>query len=182
MLVEQWHTHMIRLAKHYVAQQEVAEEVVQETWLGIWRGLTRFEHRSSLKTWIFHILTNQAKLRAKRETHAVSFSDAFPLNESEQSVDSNDLFASDGGWTVCSKGWPNDLDAHILEQEMHSRIQQAVQILPPIQALVLTLHDLEGWSASEICVELALSAENQRVLLHRPRAKVRQRLAQYFGQ
>ncbi len=174
---------MVRLAKHYVTNHEIAEEVVQETWLGVWRGLERFERRSSLKTWIFHILTNQAKSRAKREARSVPFSDvlALPVNENEPVVEP-DCFAADGWWKVHPQEWSNHLDAHMLEQEMYGCIQQAVQTLPPDQALVLTLHDMKGWPASEICAVLALSAENQRVLLHRARAKVRHSLEQYFDQ
>jgi len=178
-LIEQFHAMMIRVARTYVSTYEVAEEVVQETWLGVLRGLDRFEHRSSLKTWVFHILTNRAKSRAQREDRYVTFSDVLYVQSDESAVDP-DCFEPDGWWKFHPDHWGSRVEEHVLGQEMRAWIEQAVQTLPPDQATVITLRDMEGWTATEVCAVLAVSEENQRVLLHRARAKVRTRLNSYF--
>ncbi|MDQ3248543.1 MAG: RNA polymerase sigma factor, partial [Chloroflexota bacterium] len=148
-LIEQFHAMMIRVAHKYVSTNEVAEEVVQETWLGVLRGLDRFEHRSSLKTWIFHILTNRAKSRAQREAKYVTFSEVLPFQSDESAVDA-DCFEPDGWWKFHPNQWYSRVEEHVLGHEMVASIEQAVQTLPPDQATVITLRDMEGWTAVEV--------------------------------
>jgi len=178
-LIEQFHAMMIRVARKYVPTYEVAEEIVQETWLGVLHGLDRFEHRASLKTWIFHILTNRAKSRAQREDRHVTFSDLLHFQIDGPTVDP-DCFGPDEWWKFYPNSWDNRVEEHVLGQELYALIEQAVQTLPPDQATVITLRDMEGWTAAEVCAVLEVSEENQRVLLHRARAKVRTKLNHYF--
>jgi RNA polymerase sigma-70 factor (ECF subfamily) len=169
----------------YVRDRAVAEEVVQETWLGVLNGLDRFEERSSLKTWIFRILTNRAKTRGKRETRSVPFSALADPDELERpSVDPGrfrgreELFF--GQWSSPPRPWADVPEERLLARETRERIAAAITELPPAQREVITLRDVEGWSSDEVCNALDLSETNQRVLLHRARTKVRQTLAQYL--
>ena len=180
LLVEQFHATMIRIARNYVINHAVAEEVVQETWIGVLRGLDRFECRSSLKTWIFRILINQSKLRATHEARWITFSDEENFLIDEPAVDP-DCFQADGWWRFHPSDWDNGLERRVLWQETYACIQQVIQVLPPNQRTVMILRDIEGWPAPEVCETLHLSEENQRVLLHRARSKVRRTLEQYFA-
>jgi RNA polymerase sigma-70 factor (ECF subfamily) len=185
-LVERYQAPMVRLATIYTGDRTVAEEVTQEAWIGVLRGLDRFEGRSSLKTWIFTILTNRAKTRAQREGRSVTFSD---LGDDDPSVDPDRFNPED------HPTWPNHWadgrepeswgaipEDHLLSQETRRAIQQAIDALPPNQREVITLRDVQGWSSSEVCNVLGLTETNQRVLLHRARSKVRRALEQYFAE
>ena len=179
-LVARYHRPMLRLASIFVRDRALAEEVVQETWLGVIRGIDRFEERSSLKTWIFRILTNTAKTRAEREGRTVPFSAVLdPRDEDEPSVDP-DRFAGAGHWTSPPRSWDEVPEQRMLSAETRDKIAEAIEGLPPSQREVITLRDVEGWSAEEVCNVLGLSETNQRVLLHRARTKVRKALARYF--
>ena len=173
------HATMIRIARNYVTYDDVAEEVVQETWIGVLRGLDHFERRSSLKTWIFHILINQAKSRATREKRWITFADDENFLVDEPAV-ASDCFEDDGWWRFHPSDWDNQLENCVLWQETYACIQQVIQILPPNQREVMNLRDIEGWTALEVCTALQISEENQRVLLHRARSKVRHALEVYF--
>jgi len=186
-LVDQHGSAMLRVAASYVKSRTVAEEVVQDTWLAVLNGLERFEGRSSLRTWIFRILTNAAKTRAEREGRIVSFSDiasatrnAEPALELERFLD-----ASHGGpagwWVAPLRRWPDDGPAErLFARETRARISRAIGALAPAQRIVITLRDVEGWSADEVCEALEISDENQRVLLNRARARVRRSLEQHL--
>src|SRR5437588_11473664 len=179
MLVEQYHRALLRLAMVYVSSRAVAEEVVQETWLGVLTGLTRFEGRSSLKTWIFRILTNCAKTRAQREGRSVPFSSLpeFDSNTGEPAVDPHRFQSPDqqwaGKWISFPRSWDEIPEERILSAETRAHIEAAIAALPPSQREVITLRDIDGWTAEETCSFLGVSEANQRVLLHRARSKVR---------
>ena len=182
-LVERHHSLMLRVARRYVRSTAVAEEVVQETWLGVIRGLDRFEGRASLKTWIFRILTNRALTRAEREGRAVPFS-ALAGDDGEPAVDP-DRFRPEGdrypgGWKTFPPSWDGLPEEKLLARETLALVAEAIAELPERQHLVILMRDIEGWSAGEVCQALAITEANQRVLLHRARSKVRRCLDAYL--
>lgn len=181
-LVRDHHASMVRVARAYVASRDVAEEVVQEAWLGVLRGMDRFEGRSSLRTWIFQILTNTAKTRGQRDRRTVPFS-ALGTAEDDDSPDA-DLFVPAGQewaghWAVLPAPWPED---QLVGRETQERLRAAIETLPANQQAVITLRDVEGLSSAEVCNVLDLTETNQRVLLHRARTRVRRALAEYLGE
>jgi RNA polymerase sigma-70 factor, ECF subfamily len=176
-LIDKYGPSLLRLASLYVPSRSVAEEVVQETWLAVLTGLERFEGRSSLKTWLFRILTNKAKTRGQRESRIRPFSSfAADGDEGDTAVDV-DRFARDGHWVAPPRGVPEE---RLLAGETRRVVEEAIAALPPNQRAVITLRDVEGLSAGEACNVLGLSETNQRVLLHRARAKVRAALERYL--
>jgi RNA polymerase sigma-70 factor (ECF subfamily) len=187
-LIEQYHTPVLRLAMIYVAERAIAEEVVQEAWMGVLEGLNRFEGRASLKTWIFRILTNCAKTRALHERRSVSFSSLADLeiNVDEPAVDADRFLPADsslpGQWASVPANWDDMPEQRLLSKETAAYLRSAAEALPPSQRIVLMLHDIEGWTSEEICNVLGISETNRRVLLHRARSKVRRALEQYFGE
>ncbi len=177
-LVDRYNTSLLRVALGYVRTRTAAEEVVQDTWLGVLRGLESFEGRSSLRTWIFRILVNQAITRGVRESRSVPFSS---LGDDEAAVDP-ERFLPGGAWASPPQaldGVPEDV---LLSAEARARVLDAIGELPPQQRQVITLRDVEGWSSAEVRKALDLSESNQRVLLHRARSKVRARLEEYLGE
>jgi RNA polymerase sigma-70 factor, ECF subfamily len=178
-LVEQHQGLMLRVALRYVRTRAVAEEVVQETWVAVLHGLDRFEARASLKTWIFRILTNRAISRGDREGRVLPFSslgdDDGPAVEPDRFRPPGAQWA--GGWKVFPDALPEE---RLLARETLSLIGDAIAELPERQHLVITMRDVEGWSAEEVCEALAISEANQRVLLHRARSKVRRTLEAYL--
>jgi RNA polymerase sigma-70 factor (ECF subfamily) len=179
-LLRTYQSTLVRLAMIYVRNRAVAEEVVQETWLGVIHGIGRFEGRSSLKTWIFRILANIAKTRAEREGRSVPFSalareaegDGEPSVAPERFLDAgHERWA--GHWASPPARWDTIPEERLHAKETLSVMQAAIETLPPGQRAVITLRDIEGWSAEDVCGLLELSEGNQRVLLHRARSKVR---------
>ena len=184
-LIETYQGLLIRLAMPYVAHRAMAEDVVQETWLGVLRGLDRFEVRSSLKTWICRILVNRARTRGQREGRLVPFSSfAVPDDaDPEPVVDPSRFHASGhlaGHWTSMVQSWYDLPEESLLSDETRARVEAAIEALPASQRTVITLRDVEGWSSVDVCAALDISEANQRVLLHRARGKVRQALERYF--
>jgi RNA polymerase sigma-70 factor (ECF subfamily) len=180
-LVREYGPAMLRVARLFVREHEVAEEVVQEAWLGVLRGIRSFEGRSSLKTWIFRILTNTAKTRAEREGRSVPFA-ALARDDDEAAVDA-DRFQHQGRWTGHWAAPPSPWelpDGRLLASEARAVVERSVAALPPAQATVLVMRDVVGFESSEICNFLEISETNQRVLLHRARSKVRQALEDYL--
>jgi len=176
------HASLLRVAQIYVPTRAVAEEVVQETWLAVLEGIDRFEGRSSLKTWIFRILANRAKTRAERERRTIPFSALQPDRVPEPALDPERFRDSEDGrwpghWSTPPQPWPED---KLLAAETREKLAQAIETLPASQRAVISLRDLEGWSADEVCNALELSETNQRVLLHRARSKVRNALEEYL--
>jgi RNA polymerase sigma-70 factor (ECF subfamily) len=187
-LIKRYHKSLLRLALMYVPSHAVAEEVVQETWLGVLQGLGRFEGRSSLKTWIFRILTNRAKTRGAREGRSISFSDlsAADVESDEPTVDPDRFWPADhpslaNDWVSYPRNWSELPEERLLSRETLARVQVAIAALPQSQRQVIILRDVEGWSSEEVCNVLELSETNQRVLLHRARAKVRRQIEQYLN-
>ena len=186
-LVDRYHGALVRLAQLYVGSVEVAEEVAQETWIGVLRGIDSFAGRASLKTWIFTILTNRAKTRGAREGRTLPFS-ALGGDDAEQegpSVDparfrpAGDHWA--GGWLRPPLSWDGAPEQRLLSDEIGRFVRGAVAELPAAQRQVIALRDIEGWEAAEVCQMLAISEGNQRVLLHRARSKVREALEDYLN-
>ena len=185
MLVDQLQPTMLRVARLYVASPSVAEEVVQEAWLGVLRGLDGFEGRSSLRTWIFRILTNVAKTRGRREGRSVPFASLAGGDLDAPAVDPDrfDTSPSDrrGFWSTLPDDWAGLPEPRLVGRETLEMIGRAIEDLPPMQAAVIRLRDALGWSAQEVRNALDLSETNQRVLLHRARAKVRGALERYLA-
>jgi RNA polymerase sigma-70 factor (ECF subfamily) len=186
-LTKQYHSSLLRVAQIYVSSRAVAEEVVQETWIGVLNGLERFEGRSSLKTWIFRILTNIAKTRAHREGRTLPFSalqrpDVVPepAVEPERFRPPDDP-ASPGHWASPPQEW-NAPEERLLGSEVRGVVALAIEELPPAQRAVISLRDVEGWPSGDVCNALGVTETNQRVLLHRARSKVRRALEEYFSE
>jgi RNA polymerase sigma-70 factor (ECF subfamily) len=180
-LVERYHGSLVRLASVYVQDRTAAEDVAQETWLGVLQGIARFEGRSSLRTWIFRILVNRAKTRGARERRSVPFS-ALGGEDDEESGPTvePERFRADGHWASPPQAWELAPEDRVLASEVRGVVAAAVAGLPTRQRTVITLRDVEGWSAEDVRATLDLSEGNQRVLLHRARAKVRRELERYL--
>jgi RNA polymerase sigma-70 factor (ECF subfamily) len=182
-LIRMYGAGMLRVAQMFVPSHSVAEEVVQEAWLGVLKGIDRFEGRSSLKTWLFRIVANTAKTRGVREARNLPFS---ALGAKNDVTVSPDRFLGDGErfpghWAVPPGNWAGVPEARLLATETMDVIRREIERLPPAQRAVLTLRDIEGLSADEVCTALDLTETNGRVLLHRARAKVRAALEEYLG-
>ena len=173
------------IAAGIVQDRTAAEDVVQETFLGVIQGIDRFEQRSSLRTWMFRILVNRAKTRGEREGRARPFSSlSIGLEQDEPAVDP-DRFLADGRWAGFWSAPPSTEhlpDAGVLAAELGARLADAIAALPAAQRTVLELRDVQGLSATEVCELLELSEANQRVLLHRARSKARALLETYLDE
>jgi RNA polymerase sigma-70 factor (ECF subfamily) len=178
-LIDGWSGSMLRMARLHVPSDSVAEEVVQDTWLAVLTGLDRFRGESSLRTWVYRILVNQAKTKGARERRTVPF--ASLSDEEGPSVDpSRFQGAGDphpGGWRRFPDAWP---EQSLLAREVHQVVARALEALPPRQRAVVALRDLDGHTAEEVSELLTITAGNQRVLLHRGRAVVRAHLERYY--
>jgi RNA polymerase sigma-70 factor, ECF subfamily len=182
-LVTQYGASMLRVAQMYVRTRAVAEEVVQDAWLGVLRGIGSFEGRSSLKTWIFRILTNTAKTRGEREGRSVPFS-ALEGGDDEAAVEPERFQIEGrwaGHWAAPPSPWTDIPENRLLSTETREVVARAISALPPAQATVITMRDVEGFESEEVCNVLEISETNQRVLLHRARSKVRRALEDYLG-
>ena len=183
-LIERHHATMLAVARTYVRTQAVAEEVVQDAWLGVLKGLDRFEGRSSLKTWTLRILVNTAMSRGVREARSVPFSSLAPEGEDEPAVDPGRFRgpgdAYPGHWSSSLGDWRTLPEETLLGRETLEVVKQAVAELPAAQQRVISLRDIEGWDSEEVCEALELSPGNQRVLLHRARSRVRSALERHF--
>jgi RNA polymerase sigma-70 factor, ECF subfamily len=177
-LVHMYGPAMLRVAQMYVSSRAVAEDVVAEAWLGVLKGIGRFEGRSSLKTWLFRIVANTAKTRGMREARSIPFS-AFDDETGRAPTVDPMLFTRNGHWGIPPRAWPED---RLVAKETLAVIAEAIERLPPSQRAVITLRDIEGWSAEEVRNAFDLTETNQRVLLHRARAKVRRALEQYLSE
>ena len=186
MLVTRYQGPLLRLALMFVSNRAAAEEVVQETWLGVIRGLKTFEGRSSLKTWIYRILTNRARTRGEREGRSIPFADlaGAESRRDEPAVDPSEFWPADhaewaNGWVSYPQRWEPLPEDRMLAGELRAQIQLAIDALPPTQRTVITMRDIDGFSSDDVCNVLGISESNQRVLLHRARAKVRDAIAGY---
>jgi len=181
-LIDRYHDPLMRIARLYVPNREVAEEVVQETWLAVLQGIDRFEQRATLKTWLYRILSNIARARGAKERRSL------PLSERDEIDDAPAVEARRfrrfgrhaGQWTRPPSPWPEP-EQTAIDADVLSAVQRAADALPRAQREVLTLRDVLGWDAGEVCDALDLSDANQRVLLHRARSKVRAALERYYN-
>lgn len=187
-LLETYHASLVRIATYYVRDAAVAEEVAQDTWLGVIHGIQTFEGRSTLKTWIFRILRNRAATRGERERRTIPFT-ALETSEpgGEPSVEPDRFLDSThpvwpGHWASPPASWDGIPERRLISTETMAKIQEAIDALPPLQAQVISLRDVDGWSSEEVCELLDLSEVNQRVLLHRARSKVRRALESYLDE
>jgi RNA polymerase sigma-70 factor, ECF subfamily len=182
-LIDRYGAMMLRVAQMYVRDRATAEEVVQETWLAVLNGIDRFEERSSLKTWLFRILSNRAKTRGQRDGRMVPFSAlvAEGTGGDEPAVDPDRFLGPDsprpGAWAVPPVPWPED---RLLEKETLGVIEMTIAGLPEAQRDVILLRDVDGWTPMEVSDVLGITDGNQRVLLHRARSKVRTALEAYM--
>lgn len=177
-LFDRYHAALVRAALIYVQSADAAEEVAQETWIAVFKGIGRFEGRSSLKTWLFSILVNRAKTHAQREGRFITLDDTGDSDDAAVAPDR--FYPNEHYWVSLPRSW-NDLpEDRLLSSEVRDHIQRAIDGLPPNQQLVITLRDVDGLSSDEVCNILSVSDTNQRVLLHRARARVRQVLETYL--
>ncbi len=179
-LVDRYYSTMLRVARGYVAIREAAEDVVQETFLGVIQSVDRFEGRSSLRTWIFHILVNRARSRGERESRTRPFSS---LGDDDGPVVDPDRFLPTGRWAGfwSAPPSPNLPEAHALAAEVGAQLSAAIEGLPPVQRTVLYLRDVRNFTPREVCELLGISDGNQRVLLHRARSRARTTLERFLG-
>jgi RNA polymerase sigma-70 factor (ECF subfamily) len=183
-VVERYHASLVRVAMSFVRDRAVAEEVAQETWQAVLQERAQFQGRSSLRSWIFRILANRARSRATRERRHVPFSALAAGGDSDAPATGPERFAEAGTWpgrwvslTTCAQDAPEE---QAVARETRACLRAAIASLPPRQYKVVVLRDVEGFSAADVCRALHLSDENQRVLLHRARARLRCHLAPYL--
>ena len=185
-IVNDWSPMLQRVARTYVSTDASAQEIVQETWLAVLRGLDRFEGRSSLKTWVFRILTNLGKTRGVRESRSVPWSSLSPADSSGPTVDPRRFRGLEDGWpshwtSVGSpRPWEPSPEDATVAGEIRGEVARALTELPERQRTVVALRDVHGMSSDEVCEALTISAANQRVLLHRGRARLREALDSYY--
>lgn len=184
-VLDAYHASLVRVAQVYVRDRQVAEDVAQDTWLAVIRGIDRFEARSSFRTWLFSILANQARKRGERERRSVPFSTlAARDTEHGPTVDPERFLPEDsarwaGHWSAAPRPWDMP-EERLIGRETLDVIAAAIETLPEAQRTVISLRDVEGLDSSEVCELLDISEGNQRVLLHRARAKVRAALERYM--
>ena len=182
-LVMRHHRTMLAVARQYVSTRAVAEEVVQEAWLGVIKGIDRFEGRSSLSTWILRILVNIAKTRGVRESRSVPYA-ALAGPDDEVSVEAdrfrgpNDQYT--GGWWAFPDDWSKLPEQALLQRETLKVVTDAIEALPPLQRSVIAMRDIQGCGPEDVCSVLEISDGNQRVLLHRARSRVRAALEEHL--
>jgi RNA polymerase sigma-70 factor (ECF subfamily) len=184
-MLDSWSASMLRLARSFVSTHASAEEVVQDTWLAVLKGLDRFEGRSAFKTWVYRILVNTAKKRGLAERRSVPWTSLLPPDEEHgPTVDPARFQGADGAypghWRHSPAAWTSP-ESSALNLEIRRVITTVLDELPARQRAVLSLRDVGDHTAEEVCEMLQISAANQRVLLHRARAVVRERLAGYLG-
>jgi RNA polymerase sigma-70 factor (ECF subfamily) len=170
-LVERYHQPMVRLALTRVRTRAVAEEVVQDAWVGLLRGIHSFEGRSSLRSWLFRIVVNRAISTGLRERVHL------PVQDDE--LESRDgRFSQDGWWVTPPTHWSDEVLDRITAPALVARVHEAIAELPPAQRAVVTLRDVDGLTSVEVCSVLDITEGNQRVLLHRARTRIRAALEQ----
>jgi RNA polymerase sigma-70 factor (ECF subfamily) len=167
-IVERYHLQLIRVAGTFVSSAEAAEDAAQETWIALIKGIERFEERSSLRTWLFQVCANRARTIGTREHRTVAVDQIGPAVDAA-------AFAPSGAWSSPPKPWPEEF---VLDDATTvSRIHHAIRDLPELQRSVVTMRDIDGVPAAEVCQILSITASNQRVLLHRGREQIRRDLS-----
>ncbi|MFJ6631792.1 RNA polymerase sigma factor [Streptomyces sp. NPDC091376] len=185
LVLDTWSSGMLRLAMSFVSTKASAEEAVQDTWLAVIKGISDFEGRSSLKTWVYRILVNTAKARGTKESRTVPFASLLPEEEGP-TVDISRFRAPGeryaGHWAVGQEPRPWHVpEDYVLRGEVREVIAEALDELPPRLRTVVTLRDVAGYGSEEVCSLLEISPGNQRVLLHRARAFLRRKLEEYVS-
>lgn len=183
-LIEQFDAPLRRVARTYVATDAAADEVVQDVWVGVLRGIDRFEQRSSLKTWIYRILLNIARTRGVRDKRSIPFS-SLGSDDDDGPAFAAERFQTGAGpypghWAAFPTRWHDQPELRAVGHETIGVVRATLEVLPPSQREVVRLRDVEGWTSAEVCNALDLTETNQRVLLHRGRAKLRAALETYF--
>jgi RNA polymerase sigma-70 factor, ECF subfamily len=173
-LVGRYNSTLMRLARSYVASAAVAEEVAQDTWLAVLRGLAGFAERSSFRTWLLRILINRARTTGVREHRTTPIADAGPAVDSAR-------FDSSGAWASPPQHWVEESDDRLSAASLAAPISGALDSLPQSQRAVVLLRDVSGLSSGEVCAILEISEANQRVLLHRGRSRLRQAIEAELG-
>jgi RNA polymerase sigma-70 factor, ECF subfamily len=173
-LLARHHAAMMRLASSMLPSRAVAEEVVQDTWLAVLRGIDGFAGRSSFKTWLLRILVNRARTTGMREHRSVALGDAAPAVDRAR-------FDASGAWSSPPQHWVEDAEERLLAQGLAGELQAALQALPARQREVVVLRDVDGLSGAEVCAVLEISEANQRVLLHRGRSRLRRAVEDELG-
>jgi len=178
-LVDRLTPSMRRVARMFVSSDAVADECVQDAWLGVLQGIDRFEGRSTLRTWIFRILVNIAKTRGQREARSVPFA-TLAGDDLDQPTWDPGAFDAAGHWTSLPFDWRGLPEERVSGRETLAVIGRAIESLPPMQAEVIRMRDVLGWSSEDVRNALDLTDTNQRVLLHRARAKVRSAVEEHL--
>jgi RNA polymerase sigma-70 factor, ECF subfamily len=171
-LAARHHAAMLQLASSFVSSPAIAEEVVQDTWLAVLRGIERFAGRSTFKTWLLQILVNRARSTGVREHRSVAIGDATPAVDRSR-------FDASGAWMSPPQHWVEDSEDRVLAEGLADRLHATLKRLPARQREVLLLRDVDGLSSPEVCEVLEISEGNQRVLLHRGRSQLRQALEEF---
>lgn len=186
-LVAAWTPGLLRVARAHVPSDAVAEEVVQETWIGVLRGLDGFEGRASMRTWVFRIMLNQARARGAREQRTVPFAALAraELDEPFAAVDPDRFLPADHErwphhWAMPPRRFEQQPEQAAQDAQVLAVVRSTLAGLPPMQRLVMTMRDIEGWPADEVCDVLGITEVNQRVLLHRARSRVRAALEEHL--
>ncbi len=181
-LVQRHGGALLRFARVFAKTRPLAEDLVQETWLAALEGLQGFEGRASVRTWLFRVLANRARTRIARDRRSVPFSDLAQSDEGEMPAVDPDRFDQAGRWDDPLAAWSEENPERLAQdRETRAAIEAAIAELPEGQRAVITLRDVEGLDTDEICNLLAITVTNQRVLLHRARARVRQALERHLG-
>jgi len=181
-LIDRFHAPLVRFLRNYLPDADAADEIAQETWIAVLEGVGRFEGRSSLKTWLFRIGANRAQTRMRRERRTVPFASlGRGGGDDDADIDAERLLPAafdpaSGSWKSVPARWDEEPETRLTSDETVALVQATIQLLPPMQAAVVTLRDIEQWSAAEVREALDLSEANQRVLLHRARARLRKAL------
>ena len=179
-LVRRHQAAMLRLATSFVPNAAVAEEVVQDTWIGVLRGIGGFEGRSSFRTWLFRILVNRARTAGARERRTIAVGDTGAVSDTGAAVAAW-RFGADGSWLSPPERWIEEVEDRLEAGKLAGLIKTAIEELPDRQRQVVTLRDVEGLTSTEVCGALDISESNQRVLLHRGRSRLRQAIETGFG-
>ena len=178
-LVERHHAGLMRMAMVFVSNPSIAEEIVQETWLGVINGIQSFKAEASIKTWIFAILSNQAKKHARTAHRSVNLSALGELTLEDLYDADQDRFTARGSWLRPPRRWSIDPEQALLEGRLLEVLSHAIEALPEKQRVVFTMRDIQGFEAQDVLGVLAISSANQRVLLHRARAALRDALERH---
>lgn len=179
-LIDRLHQPMVRLAAVFVSDEGAAEEIVQETWIAVINGIDNFEARSSIKTWVFAILTNKARKRGKRDARIKNWSSIFEASIDEEATPLAERFDTRGHWARPPMAWAMGADERMMKDDLLKVVKSAIESLPDSQRAVVRLRDVEGLAAAEACEILDISDGNQRVLLHRGRVKIREEVERHL--